>query len=80
MSIRPHKHPVPVKRTEERHMFTLNGLVEIARRYRVRRERRQLARVISGLSEDIQKDIGWRATDLPARHARRVERTVRSIQ
>jgi hypothetical protein len=58
-------------------MFTLNGLVEIARRYRVRRERRQLARVISGLSEDIQKDIGWRATDLPARH---VERTARSIQ
>lgn len=46
-------------------MFTLNGLVEFAHRYRLRRKRSELARVLSGLSDDIRKDIGWPASDLP---------------
>ena len=47
-------------------MFTLNGLVEFAHRYRVHRKRNALARVLSGLSDDIRKDIGWPTSDMPA--------------
>lgn len=46
-------------------MFTLNGLVEFAHRYREERKRNELTRVLSGLSDDIRKDIGWPASDLP---------------
>lgn len=56
---------VPVNPNQEKHMFTLNGLVEIAHRYRQQRKRSELSRVLSGLSDDIRKDIGWPASDLP---------------
>lgn len=56
---------VPVNPNQEKHMFTLNGLVEFAHRYRVHRKRQEMNRVLSGLSEDIRKDIGWPAADMP---------------
>lgn len=56
---------LPVNPNQEKHMFTLNGLVEFAHRYRMSRKRNELSRVLSGLSDDIRKDIGWPASDMP---------------
>ena len=56
---------MPVNPNQEKHMFTLNGLVEFAHRYRELRKRSELSRVLSGLSDDMRKDIGWPASDMP---------------
>lgn len=48
-------------------MFTVNGLVQFAHRYRARRAQARLARIIADLPRDVQRDIGWPALDMDSR-------------